>query len=246
MAPPQFLAGAAFVTFYWTYNAQLAVTRLGMQVLGGVTFGQGLADGLGGVAKGAFTQHLQPLMPGNAALVRVGVRDWRTAHQPEFRDTAPQVTGAGVGDMLPAQLAICVTLRTALAGKSFRGRVYLGGFLETHNDAASRVSAAATAGVLGFLDACDDGFESFGLRTAVVSKPAEDVQLIRRTTTAAGDVIEDIISHQVAKTGSVNDVVAFEARNSTWETQRRRANERGGGVSLLTSAGIIRKDVSTA
>lgn len=244
MSPPQFLAGSAWVTLYWTYNAQLAVTRLGMQVLGGITFSQGLADSLGGVAKGAFTTHLQPLMPGNVALVRLGVRDWRTANQPEYRDTAPQVTGSGVGDMLPSQLAVCVTLRTALAGKSYRGRVYLGGFLETHNDAASRVSTAATAGVLGFLDACDDGFESFGLRTSVVSKPAEDVQIIRRTTLASGDVVEDILSHQVAKVGSVNDVVAFEARNSTWETQRRRANERGGGVSLLSPAGIIRKTPS--
>lgn len=241
MAPPQFLTGAAWIRLYFTLNGNLAINTFGMQVLGGITFSQGLAESVGAVAKSAFTTHLQPLMPANVALVRTGVRDWRAANQPEFRDTAPQVTGSGVGDMLPSQLAACVTLRTALSGRSFRGRVYIGGFLETHNDAASRISAAATTGVLGFLDACDDGWESFGLRTAVVSRPAEDVQIVRRTTNAAGDVEEVVLSHQKAKNGSVNDVVAFEARNSTWETQRRRANERGGAIALLTPAGAIIK-----
>lgn len=45
--------------------------------------------------------------------------------------------GANAGDMMPTQCAMVCTLRTGIAGRSRRGRLYLGGFLETaHADSA--------------------------------------------------------------------------------------------------------------
>ena len=59
--------------------------------------------------------------------------------------TVLPVARAGVitGDMLPPQISIVLSMRTAFAGRSFRGRMYLCGMNESHSDANGGVTGSA-------------------------------------------------------------------------------------------------------
>jgi len=54
-------------------------------------------------------------------------------------------TGQSATDALPSGVAVTFTLRTALRGRSFRGRVYWGGYSESSNPAGAEPTAATIA-----------------------------------------------------------------------------------------------------
>jgi hypothetical protein len=236
MAPPNFLAGAAFVKLYWSFNGELAMNVFGALVTGSPVFGQALADSLGAAIKTQTTNFLQSSMAPTTSLVRVGVRDYRTPNQPEYRDTGAPVTGLAVTDALPRGVALCLTLRTGKSGKSFTGRVYLGGFSETHNDAGGQTVAALASQCLLWIQGVDGAMGTAQLPMAVVSRPAERIVLTKVTYHSDGTTTTDVVSDINARAGAVTDVTAYESRTSRWEYQRRRDNGRAtGSVSLLTA-----------
>jgi hypothetical protein len=57
------------------------------------------------------------------------------------------VAGAEAAEALPSEVALCMTLRTALRGRSHRGRIYLGGFTEALNTTGGIVAAADLTGI---------------------------------------------------------------------------------------------------
>lgn len=228
-----FVGGSAFVYLYWGLSGQLAVNVLGMQVSGAVTFNQALAENLGTAIKAAFTANLATHYATSSNLARIGVRDYGSANRPEFRDTGAPAPGIGTGDPLPPGTAMCCTTRTALSGKSFRGRIYLGGWAESTNDTSgNQTSVSATAG-LAFLGAVKTACAGQGLNLAVVSRPSDEVQLVRRRTPVGGETTEEILSTTKAKPGGVTPVTAIESRSVWWETQRRRQNGLGTPISFV-------------
>jgi hypothetical protein len=62
-----------------------------------------------------------------ASFQGVNLRDLRTSSMPLVSSTGAATPGTGAGSALPPGSAACVTLRTASAGRGFRGRVYLPG-----------------------------------------------------------------------------------------------------------------------
>jgi hypothetical protein len=58
------------------------------------------------------------------------------------------VAGAEAAEALPSEVALCMTLRTAIRGRSYRGRVFLGGFTEVLNTAGGIVLGADLAGII--------------------------------------------------------------------------------------------------
>lgn len=221
------IPAGAELKLQWVFNGNGAVNVIGMIVTGAPTFGQALADTIGSAVKSAFTSQLATHIATNNGLVRVSIRDLRGDHLPEFRDTGATALGTGVGDSLPSQTALCLTLRTAGSGKSFRGRVYLGGYTETVNSANGAASQAAATASIAFLQAIDTSLTSSGLRLAVLTRPQPDVVITRVTTTSGGTTETKILSHQTAKSGTARQVTLIESRNLAWETQRRRNNGRG-------------------
>lgn len=236
MAPPNFLAGSAFLRLYWSLGGELGVNVLGLSVGAGVTFNQALAETLGTLVKGAATTHLASLMAPSTQLVRVGVRDFRTPNAVEYRDTGAAVSMIGTGDPLPRGNALCLTLRTPLAGKKFTGRSYLSGWTEAQNDATGQQAALAANGGASFLNAIAAGLGPSNLGLAVVSRPSEKKVITKTVTASDGTVTTTVISNQAARPGAVTPIAAVESRNSRWEYQRRRDNGRGGaGVGSLSS-----------
>jgi len=78
-----------------------------------------------------FTDEFGPLMANAVSFDSCYVRDLTTEAGLVFEYFPPTaVTGQLTGEIVPNNVAIVMTHRTALAGRSYRGRTYLGGFTE--------------------------------------------------------------------------------------------------------------------
>jgi len=194
---------AAQMRLIWSLSGQLyALNIIGVVNAGGIAITQALTNTIGTAVKAAFTSSGQVgTVSTIVSLANVGLRDVRSASQPEFIDTGGAVAGTMAGDFLPPQIALCITLRTALAGPRFRGRVYLPGYGESANTAVGVVNA--TAASVNFVTA---------IKTALVAN-ALDLGVIHRPTAAPLPV----------SAGFITTVTSIVARDSVWDTQRRRA-----------------------
>lgn len=90
---------------------------------------------------------LDDVMNNQTRLHRATARDLDQPNQAEYISTETPLGGTSSAGAIPLSAAICVTSRTALAGRSYRGRTYIAGFSETHNvsngpSAAARTNAA--------------------------------------------------------------------------------------------------------
>jgi len=239
MAPPLQVPQGAQLRLLWNLNGSLAINVIGLVITGNPVINQALAETIGSAVKGAFTANLAPRLATTAQLVRVGIRDLRSPNLPEFRDTGTIPPGTGVGDIMPPSTAAVATLRTAGSGKSFRGRIYFGGFTETENTVNGWASPATGTSVVAFVQAIDSAVTGPGFRLAVLTRPQDDVVITETTTHSNGTTTVRQLSHQTAKTGAARQVTVIENRNAVWETQRRRTNGRGVVPTALDSTAAV-------
>lgn len=192
---------AAQLRILWANGGQLyAVNVLGV-VANAVAITQALTNTIGAAIKTAFTSSGYAGSCSTViTLANVGLRDVRTGNAPEFIDSGAAVAGTPGTQPLPPQVALCVTLRTALAGQSFRGRVYLPGYDESVN-----VGGALTGsgGAVSFVSGIQSALQANGLNLGVLSRPAPDAVPPRA--------------------GFITPVTAVILRDAVWDTQRRRA-----------------------
>lgn len=202
MPTPLVVPNAAQLRLIWALNGSLYALNVMGVVANAVGITQTIANTVGAAVKTGFASSSQ-----NAAvsipvtLVNVGLRDLRTAGQPEFLDAGAAVAGTNPSDPLPPQVALVITLRTALVGQHYRGRVYLPGFGETTNT----TSGAASSGSNGvtFIGTIKSALQGSGMDLGVISRP-----------------------NPLATppwTGFVTTVTSIVCRDLVWDTQRRRA-----------------------
>lgn len=194
---------AAQLRLIWAQGGVLyAINVMGVVLTGGAVVNQALANSLGTSIKAALTSSaLGAALGTTITLANIGIRDIRTANTAEFLDSGGAVAGTMAGDLLPPQTAFCVTLRTAFAGRSFRGRVYLPGFAEGHNAAGG--TALNATGAVAFVTAVKGALVAGGMDLGVVHRP-----------TAAPLPVT---------AGFITAVTSIVARDLVWDTQRRRA-----------------------
>lgn len=195
--------GAAQMRVIWALSGQLyALNVYGVVNAGGIAISQALTNTIGTAIKSGFTSsgHAATVST-TVTLANIGLRDVRTANTAEFIDTGAAVAGTAAGELLPPQVALCVTLRTAFAGRSFRGRTYLPGYTETNNTVGGVVNGTALA--VAFVTAIKSALVASSLDLGVLSRPAPDATPPRA--------------------GSINVVTSIVARDAVWDTQRRRA-----------------------
>lgn len=193
--PSLVIPGSVQVRLHWTMNGADAFNVLGGSVGGGFANSQAIANALDGAVKGHLTSSgLAALLATTTALVSVGIRDIRAANEVEFVGTGAAVPGTGAGNPLPNEVAATVTLRTAKAGKSFRGRMYLGGFIVGENTAAGQISAGLNAAMVSFVEGVQGDMAAQGITLAILSK-----KLLTNTP-----------------------VTAVLTRDTLWDSQRRR------------------------
>lgn len=197
--------GTVRVNLIWSMGGtEFAVNALHYQVGPGVAITQAAADDLAAdvLADFAGAGSWHTIVSNQVDLERITLRDLRTLNLPEYSSAVNQA-GSVAGDPLPPQTALCVTLRTAFAGRSFRGRIYLPGAAESANDNTGKASAAAQAAALVFGNAL----------AAQVVQGNEWVLAVRSG-----------FNNGAARNPAIsNGVTALTVRDGIWDTQRRRA-----------------------
>jgi len=222
------VATAGQVSLHWNYAGNPFTNVIGAVLTGGTVVNQALAEALGSAIKaGLGSSGLGARLHPGTSLEEVGIRDLRTADNAEFRDSGAPVAGTGTGDGLPRQIAMCFTIRTAKAGASYRGRIYLGGFTELDNDVNGGILPTGSDPAGLFLAAISDALDANGMQWGVISRPQEK----RRVVTY----------EPVTKAGFITPMSAIQLRNALWDTQRRRISP-GGVESLLTRKTFVTKD----
>lgn len=179
--PPLVVPQAVLVRIVWgAAAAPTGVNVIGARKTGAVTVNQALADTLFAAFKTAFgTSGLANVVPTTLGLLQVGVRDISSPSLPEFMGAgAPQMGTQAAGKILPPQTALCITLRTALAGKSFRGRVFIGSLGDTALAASGAATSAAATAARDFVVALRTAMLTSSLELAVVSRKLQSTEVV--------------------------------------------------------------------
>lgn len=230
------ITSGARLRLIWSFDGQLAINVIGLQVIGPVTFGQALANTLGSGIKTQFaTAGMNGLMAPTTELLNVGIRDLQASSQPEFLDTGAAVAGTGTGDPLPRQTALVITHRTAEASRSGRGRTYFGGYDELQNDANGEAIVTCRNVTANFWNAMGSVLNSSQLTPAVIQNEAPE-KTITVVVNPGQPNEESRTVHYAARAAVVRPIIANEIRDGQWDTQRRRNNGRGAaGLTALRS-----------
>lgn len=201
--PQLVVPNAAQMRLIWAVGGQLyALNVLGVVNAGSVAITQTLTNTIGTAIKSAFSSSaFNTAIHTTVTLANIGLRDVRSANTAEFLDSGAAVAGTLAGDILPLQIALCITLRTAQAGRSFRGRIYLPGYGEGSNTAAGLASGSTSA--VAFVTAIKSALVASSLDLGVLSRPAP--------------------AAVPPRAGFITTVTSIVARDLVWDTQRRRA-----------------------
>lgn len=171
--PSLVVPNSALVKLVWgSATGNVSVNVIGYSKAAGFTIDQSVADAVKARIHTVFaTSGLQPLIPTGLGLNTVSIRDISSPNLPEFTGAGARIAGtAAAGKILPPQVAVCVTLRTARAGKSYRGRVYLGSWHDSVLDASGAATAAATTAAQSFIDLIRQNAGNASLGLAIVSR----------------------------------------------------------------------------
>lgn len=210
MATPLVVPSSALLKLNWTGPSRNFQNALGLRWAGAaVTVTQALTDAIFTAIKArSETTAMLALFGQNVTLASISLKDINSANLTEFTSGGAAIAGTGVGATLPLNDALCVTLRTASAGKSFRGRVYLSGWTQAQSDSNGRTLAAANTAGKNFIDGINTAVGASGFTLAVLSR------------NAAGKTIPQKVIP--ARAGFSTAVSATQVRNTKWESQRRR------------------------
>jgi hypothetical protein len=204
--PSLVVPNAAQLRLIWGISGvPAAVNVLGVSKPGAVVVNQTLANTVSAAVKSGFTSSAFNTQLGTAvSLMTVGLRDISSANQAEYVGTGAAVAGTGAAHLLPLNASLCVTLRTAQAGRSYRGRCFLWGFTEAQNSATGTVESGVGTSAEAFLTAIKAALVSSGMDLGVISGLVDS-------------------SRNPPKAAFVTPVTTVQVRDSVWDTQRRRA-----------------------
>jgi hypothetical protein len=163
----------------------------------------------GAITTGAAWTALASGLATSAALASVSIRSVHTASQLPVFSTGAAVSGSNASIALPNEVALCVTLRTAVGGPSGRGRFYVPGWSEGIGTANNVVGATVVTNLTTWAAGFTSIFAGQGY-TWVLGLPAR-AAYVGSTGTA----------HPARAASSVTIVQAL-CRNNTWDSQRRR------------------------
>lgn len=200
------ISGAARLRLLWASGGSLyAINVIGVVNPGSIAITQAIANTLDSAVKASFASSgLNAQISPNVSLVSVAIRSLHAANQPEFVGNGAAAAGAAATqtDMLPPQTALVITLRTLLAGKRYRGRVFLPGYCENVNSLGGVITS--TTASVNFVTAIKANLVTSSLDMGVIH-------------------IEPAAAGATNLSGFITPVSAIVARDSVWDTQRRRA-----------------------
>lgn len=155
----------------------------------------------------ASSSGLNAFIANTCGFAGLSIRDLRQPNLGLVDATAGSLTGGATADMLPRQMAACMTLRTARAGRSYRGRSYWPGMAETANDVTNHYTTAFQTAFAAFCSGYISAFNGDGMTLGVMSRPI---------------FIRDEQSCVIGTPGFTTPVTSVLSRDNLWESQRRR------------------------
>ena len=237
-APPLVINNAVQLRISAVVSNTTAMTNIiGAIKTGTLTVDQALANTLATGVASAWITNMGPRCPSSTILFVLGVRDLSSPSLTEFVAPTTGAGGTAVADDLPGGDSCVVTLRTALSGHRYRGRVYVGGFSELENTAGGAISTAAQTGAAGFISAIDTLLQAHTMRLAVISRPAY-AQSFTKTWTNPDGTVQTETHTRPARPGAVTQVTSVAVRNSIWDSQRHR-NGLGSGSTLFGLPNVL-------
>jgi hypothetical protein len=169
-----------------------------------------LADQIFNSLKALWATDMAPLVPTAGAFTGVRLRDLRQEGMPLVQSTtAAQFGTAAAADFLPRQIAACFTLRTARAGKKYRGRMFWGGFAESANGSDNHMTPAAKTAFDAFAVGFIGAYNVASLQLAVAHRPT----IFDPDTGIPAPPGE----------GFSTPVTQVVCRDNVWDNQRRRS-----------------------
>lgn len=176
----------------------------------GATVDANMANTVFGSLKALWTTNLAPQCPVTTAFTGIRLRDINTPGNALISSSGAAANGSSAtNEALPRQIAACLTVRTAKAGKQFRGRMYFTGFSESANGADNHMAAATKTA----LDAFAAGF-------VTAANVANLVFGVCHRPTAFDENTGLPISPGL---GFVTPAIQVVCRDNVWDSQRRRA-----------------------
>lgn len=201
--PPVVIPQTIQVALTWGISTTpAAINLLHYLVPPGYVADQQAATDIGGAIAQHWANVNAPSYRGGCSdqwsLRNIASRDIRTANNPIF-DFVPNpiLAGTSSSGLLPPSNAMVVTLRTQKAGRSFRGRVYLGGWAEGANQTNGLMTTAARLAGEAFVNS----LLQLALPQGVLS-----LAVASRTL------------------GQSNVATSAVVRDAVWDTQRRRGD----------------------
>jgi len=133
-----------------------------------------IAD-LAAAVKAAWIDNIMPLLSSTVSLIAVEASDLTSASGPQTIDTGGLPEAGGVTSRaMPSNVALCVSFRTGLRGRSFRGRNYLPGMSsDAVSEGVNEVNAAYQTSIRNAYLAVQLTIEGVGAEWVVVSRYAD-------------------------------------------------------------------------
>lgn len=115
----------------------------------------------------------------------------------------PAKTGAGTGSPMAANAAMVASWRTAVTGRSFRGRTYIGGLANGVLQDAQNVTATFAGDAAELLITLLDVLETAGFKLGVLSRVANKVQrAVAIITEVIGLIVDTKVDSQRRRTAN--------------------------------------------
>lgn len=152
------------------------------------------------------------LLPGlhpTVQLHHVESRHMDASSDPWWVGVGAGLSGTGTGKPLPAATSYVISLKTGLRGRSFNGRFYQWGYVESANDTTGGITQAMSTATVSFVDIARQNLASGGVGT---------MSILSRFTTPPGSNAPT--ERPIPELTAVASVIARDLR---WDVQRRRA-----------------------
>jgi hypothetical protein len=162
-----------------------------------------------GLTTGAAWTAMATFLSSTGGLQILTLRDLNTPNQPLLQNTASGAIGTSVSAALPNETAIVVTLRTAKAGRAFRGRIYLPGWATNALGTGNVIAAACVTDINAWANTIPTVFQAQGL-TFVIGQHS-------RLAYTSG-----IGTPHPARAATTVDITSQSVKDNHWDTIRRR------------------------
>ena len=149
-------------------------------------------------------------LPTSTVFDGVDVRDLRSPNNPLLSSTSAAVPGTSATGALPPQVAIAMTLRTAQAGRQFRGRIYFGGLAAVCDDTTGHIATGPSGDLLAWFNDIFTTLNANGMPMCIGQK-----ELLARPGHGG-----TTLPHRPA---AAVPVTSYLVRNNIFDTQRRRS-----------------------